>query len=238
MAVPDAEVQVPQERTVSLHLHCLASDATAAAGVDTPLLLFDSPALPEPLTALAGVVAADSDEARIATLLERGAARVFVGDAALADPAVIERLQRFGAGRLGVYARARRMANQWSFDTTSNADFRIVAPSVCEPAWELLRQDGSVAVTHAHQWIERLVRRGARMVLVQADVCDDADLNLCAGLVERYADAVCFAPADDDSPRLDEWVRYGRVQRIALPPALYRRREALLCPADGAQEVA
>lgn len=222
---------------MNLHLHCLASDPHEAAGFDAPLV-FDAPGLPASLAGLAGVVVVHGDEARIAALLERGAARVFVGDAALADPAVIARLQRFGAARLGVYARARRMVNHWSFDTTSNADFRIVAPSVCEPAWEVLRGDGSVAATHAHHWIERMARRGARMVLLQADIRDDADLNLCAGLVEHFGDAVCFAPADDANPRLDEWVRYGQVRRIALPPHLYRRREALLAPADGAREAA
>jgi len=222
---------------VKLQLHCLTHDPTEAAGIEAPLL-FDSPALPAALAGLAGVVVAHGDEARVAALLERGAARVFVGDAALADPAVIARLQAFGAARLGVYARARRMVNQWSFDTHSNADFRVVAPSVCEPAWELLRSDATVAVAHAHHWIEQMVRRGARMVLLQADIRDDADLNLCAGLVERFGDAVCFAPASDDKPPLDEWVRYGQVRRIALPPALYQRRDALLAPAGAAQEAA
>lgn len=222
---------------MNVHLHCLAADPHEAAGLDAPLI-FDSPGLPASLSGLAGVVVAHGDEARIAALLERGAARVFVGDAAQVDPAVLSRLQRFGAARLGVYARARRMVNQWSFDTTSNADFRIVAPSVCEPAWEVLRSDGSVAATHAHHWIEQMGWRGARMVLLQADIRDDADLNLCAGLVERFGDAACFAPADDLHPRLDEWVRYGQVRRIALPPALYRRREALLAPSDGVQEAA
>lgn len=219
------------------HLHCLAAAAHEAAGVDAPLV-FDSPGLPASLAGIGGVVVACGDEARVAVLLERGAARVFVGDAVLTDPSVITRLQHFGAARLGVYARARRMVNHWSFDTRSNADFRIVAPSVCEPAWEVLRSDGSVAATHAHHWIDQMGRRGARMVLLQADIHDDADLNLCAGLVERFGDAVCFAPADDRNPRLHDWVRYGRVRRIALPTELYRRREALLAPADGAQEAA
>ena len=222
---------------MNVHLHCLAADENQAAGFGAPLV-FDSPALPASLGGWAGVVAVRGDEARIAALLERGAARVFIGDAALADPAVIERLQRFGAARLGLYMRARRMANQWSFDATSNADFRIVVPSVCEPAWELLRSDGAVGATHAHQWIERTMQRGARLVLMQVDISDDADLNLCAGLAERLGDTVCFAPADDPAPRLDEWVRYGRVRHIALSPALYRRREALLTPVDGAREAA
>lgn len=220
---------------MNVRLHCLAADPDDAAGIDAPLL-FDSPALPVSLAALAGVVVARGDEARITALLERGAARVFVGDAALADPAVITRLQRFGPGRVGLYARARRMANDWSFDTTSNADFRIVAPSLCEPAWELLRSDGSVGATHAHHWIDRATQRGARLVLLQVDIRDDADLNLCAGLVERLGGAMCFMPADDHDPPLDEWVRFGQVRHIALPPELYRRRDALLAPTGGAQE--
>lgn len=237
MAFHDAEVQIPQPHAVNPQLHCLTSDPLAAAGFEAPLI-FDSPDLPASLAGLAGVVVAHGDEARLVALLERGAARVFIGDAALADPTVISRLHRFGAARLGVYARARRMVNHWSFDSTSNADFRIVAPSVCEPAWEVLRSDGSVAATHAHHWLEQMGRRGVRTVLMQADIRDDADLNLCAGLVERFGDAVCFAPADDRNPRLDEWVRYGQVRRIALPPELYRRREALLAPADDTREAA
>lgn len=223
---------------MSPQVHCLVADRADTAAFAAPLVFDTEQPLAAPATCT-GVVAARADEARLAQLLEQGFARVFVGDAALADPEVISRLaRRYGGGRLGVYARVRRMANQWSFDTVSNADFRIVAPSVCEPAWEVLRSSGEVGATHAHHWLERMARRGAHMVLLHTDLHDDADLNLCAGLVELFGDAVCFAPADDENPRLDEWVRYGQVRRIALPPALYRRREALLAAPDGVQEAA
>lgn len=219
-------------------LHGLAADRAEAAAFDKPLVFDADPPIVSP-SAATGVVAVQADEARLVELLEQGAARVFIGDAVLADPDVIDRLaRRYGGSRLGVYARVRRMANHWSFDTVSNADFRIVSPSVCEPAWEVLHSSGEVGITQAQHWLERMARRGAHMVLVQADVRDDSDLNLCAGLVELFGDAVCFAPADDENPRLDEWVRYGQVRRIALPLALYRRREALLTPTDDVQEAA
>lgn len=219
------------------HLCCLAADLNDAREFDAALV-FDSavPAAAHPR--LAGVVLAKGSETRAVTLLEQGANRVYVGDAALLDGGVITRLsQRFGGARVGVYVSARRLANHWSFETVSNADFKVVTPSTCEPAWEVLRSDGSASAARAHRWIDQMVQRGAQSALLQVDIRDDADLNLCAGLVESLGERVCFAPATDNEPRLYDWVRYGQARRIALPPSLFRRREALLMP-DDAQEPA
>lgn len=221
---------------MSARLHCLL-DSPRQAHDHLDALAFDAPGTASVAARLAGVLLGTGGEERAARLLESGVARVFVGDAALTDPGVLGRLaRRFGAGRVGFYALARRASNQWAFEPVSNADFKVVAPSVGEPAWEVLRHDGSLAGPTAHRGVEQMLRHGVRQAVVQVDIRDDADLNLCAGLVEMLGDDVCFAPAQDEAPRLDEWVRFGHVRRIALAPALYRRREALLTPADDAQD--
>ncbi len=216
-------------------VHCLAAHAREAREFGAALV-FDAATDPPDAGPARGVVLAHGGEARAATLLEQGVTQVFVGDAALVDASVMTRLvARFGGARVGVYARLRRLANHWSFETVSNADFKVVTPSTCEPDWEILRSDGSVGAPRASRWLAQMVQGGAQALLVQVDIRDDADLNLCAGLVETFGDRICVAPADDDAPRLDEWVRYGQVRRIALPPALFKNRDALLAPAGEAQ---
>ena len=73
------------------------------------------------------------------------------------------------------------MAVSWSFDTVSNADFRVVTPSLCEPGWEIVRADGSATGIRVDWWLGEMKKRGIATVLVQVDVLDDTDLNLCAG---------------------------------------------------------
>jgi len=63
---------------------------------------------------------------------------------------------------------------------------------------------------------------------VQVDVLDDTDLNLCAGLVEDLGEGFWIAPGGQFEPALADWVRYGKVTRIALSPALFERRAVLL----------
>ena len=181
------------------------------------------------LATLAGVVLATQGEARAAALLEAGAARVFVGGAALADCGVVERLAaRFGTARVGVYVAARRMEVGWSFETVSNADFKVVTPSLCEPCWEILRADGSRSGTQVHWWLGEMIKRGASAALVRVDLRDDADLNLCAGLVEDLGARLWLGPLDDTAPALADWVAYGKLARIVLPPALFALRDGLL----------
>lgn len=217
-------------------LCCLAPTPDETEGSEAPLV-FDAPGLEAQLAGLAGVVLATGSEARAAALLEAGAARVYLGEAALLDSGAVERLVgRFGGERLGVYVPARRMAVNWSFETVSNADFKVVAPSLCEPAWEILRADGAGSGTLAGWWIGEMALRGVHSVLVQADIGDD-ELNLCAELVEKLGERVCFAPAQGSRPALADWVAYGQVKSIALPPALYRERETLL-PAAPLEEAA
>lgn len=218
-------------------LTCLAASVDDAGRFGRPLV-FGSSIPAASIDRLAGVVLPHQPESRAQVLLERGAPCVFVGDAALADRGLVGRLAgRYGGERVGVFVPARRMANQWSFETTSNADFKVVAPSCCEAAWEVLRADGSGSGLSAQRWVDAMVGAGARSALVQVDIEDDTDLNLCAGLVETLGERVCLTPARQTAPALDDWIRFGQARWIALAPPLYLRRRALLAPRD-AEEAA
>ena len=104
----------------------------------------------------------DGDGAHARALLLAGAPCVFIGEAALRDSALVEALvAEFGSKRIGLYVPVRRMQVNWSMDAVSNADFRVMTPSVCEPCWEILRADGSRSGTHAGWWIGEMFRLGA-----------------------------------------------------------------------------
>lgn len=196
----------------------------ARAGEDPidAAFLFDAanidPALP------ATIVLPSGPAQRAEALLAAGAACVLMGEAALLDSTLIGRLAaRHGSHRVGVYAPARRLESHWSFDTTSNADFRVVTPSVCEPAWEVLRADGSGTGALVGWWLAEMCKRGASLALVRADIRDDADLNICAGLVEDLGDHLWLGPLTDMEPKLDEWTAYGRLGQIVLPRESFSR---------------
>lgn len=215
---------------MTLALHCLATNVDDALRFDSALVC-DSAMPLATLSRLHAIWLPHQSAARARALLERGARRVLLGDAALADRAGVAQLAAdFGGDRVGLYVRARRMANQWSFETSSNADFKTVTPSVCEPTWEVLRSDGTAGARSAHRWIASMDAMGLRSALVEVDIDDDADLNLCAGLVELMGERVCFAPATQAAPALHDWVQYGQARAIALPPRVYARRRALLAP--------
>jgi hypothetical protein len=218
-------------------ISCLSDNVDEVERFERPLV-FGSAIAPSAIGRLGGVVLPHQPASRAEVLLERGAARVFVGEAALADRGLVARLAtRYGGERVGVYVAASRMANQWSFETTSNADFKVVTPSCCEPAWDVLRADGSGTGLSVQRWVAAMVEAGARSALVQVDIEDDTDLNLCAGLVETLGEHVCLTPARQKEPVLDDWVRYGQARWIALAPPLYLRRRALMVPRS-AQEMA
>ena len=132
---------------------------------------------------------------------------------------MVDRLvARHGAERIGIYAPLRRQAVSWSFDTVSNADFRVVTPSFCEPSWEVLRADGSGTGTLAAWWLKAMRELGAGSLLVRADITDDTDLNLCATLVEEFGAALWLGPLQGKIPSLADWVRYGQLRQLALRP--------------------
>ena len=113
------------------------------ADIEPDDFVFDAPGVEAVAALCAGIVLASGDEQRAATLIAAGADCVFLGEAALLDSCVVDRLvTAHGMERVGIYAPLRRQTVSWSFETVSNADFKTVAPSHCEPAWEVLRADG------------------------------------------------------------------------------------------------
>jgi hypothetical protein len=192
--------------------------------VDAGDLLIDAPGVESLASFSAGVVLETGDEARAATLLASGASVVFLGEAALRDSTIIERLATaYGSDSVGIYAPARRQAVSWSFETASNADFKTVAPSVCEPAWEVLKADGAATGTLLPWWLSAMRDLGATQFLVRADIRDDTDLNICAGLVETFGDQLWLGPLKDAAPQLDDWIAYGQCRQLVLPPDLFAR---------------
>jgi len=39
-------------------------------------------------------------------------------------------------------------------------------------------------------------------------------------------------PRTHDTPPLADWIAFGQVRQLALPPDLYQRRDEWQCPAD------
>jgi len=171
-------------------------------------------------TALRGIVLPGQNENRARGLLEMEVPTVFLGEAALQDSELVERLARqYGRERIGVYLPVRRMEVSWHLETESNADFKTFSPSHCEPAWEILLADGSRTGTLAAWWLQAMFERGAGSAMIRADILDDTDLNLCAGLTELHADRLWFAPLTAGANRYADWLRWGKVARLAVPVA-------------------
>jgi hypothetical protein len=207
------------------HLRQFADADAATIGADD--LVFDAPGVEAIADACAGIVLADGDEARAATLLNIGAPRVFLGEAALRDSTIVGRLvAAHGGERIGIYAPAQRQSVSWSFETVSNADFRTVTPSHCEPAWEVLLADGTPTGTLLAWWLGALRDLGASQFLVSVAVNDDTDLNLCADLVERYGDAFWLAPLAGAAVPTSDCVRYGQARQLALADGMTVELEA------------
>lgn len=185
----------------------------------------EPPALAMPVTVcrLGEMLPPEGGEAGIRAILDAGARQVFIGEDALLDAALVEKLAaEYGSGRIGLHVPVRRMQVSWNMDSVSNADFAVMAPSVCEPCWEILRADGTRSGTHAAWWIGEMFGLGACAALVQVDIGDDADLNILAGLTERWGERLWLAPLNDANPDLEAWVHLGGAARLALPEAIYQ----------------
>lgn len=219
---------------MSVQFCCLARNLGEVAPV-VPTFLHYTPRLTSipHAVARAHVVLNAESEATATSLLNAGASRVFVGEAALLDDGVVPRLiQRFGAPRIGLHVPVQRQAVSWSFETESNADFRVVTPSLCEPTWEVNKADGAPSGIRANMWIDDMLQRGVQSILLRADIYDDTDLNLCAGMVEALGTKLWIAPLNDPAPAIADWIRYGQATQLALPAALYHRRHELLPRTD------
>ena len=177
----------------------------------------------------AQVLLAGESELVATALLNAGARKVFLGEIALFDSTVVTRLvHQFGTERIGLQVPVQRQSVSWSFETESNEDFNVVTPSLCDPVWEVLKANGETSGVRAAGWIDAMLHHGVSTVLLRADISDDADLNLCAGLVESLANRLWVAPLNDLHPPIADWVAFGQVRQLALPAALYHRRHALV----------
>lgn len=215
---------------MSISFCCLAETFDPAREAQ---FLVDGPGVDGCVGQCAAVILPAGDETRAEVLLAGGARQVLIGEAALLDNGIIERLvAKYGKERIGLAVPVRDLVVDWAFETVSNADFKVVTPSICEPTWEVLRADGSGTGTHAEWWIGQMVERGAHTVLLLADIESDSDLNLCAGLVEKLGAQLWVAPRTIEAPPLTDWIAFGQVRQLALPPELYQRRETWQCPAN------
>ena len=207
---------------------------TLPTGDCAPAFLFDHNAIPANPQRIEGIVAPERGKDALRHLLLAGAPRVYVGEAALLDGSLVEALAaEFGSERIGLYLPLRRMQVSWSMDTASNADFRVMTPSVCEPCWEILKADGSRSGTHAAWWLGEMFARGASCALLRVDMTDDADLNILAGLGERWGERLWLAPLADPAPNFGAWVELGGVRRLAAPEGLLQNDPYLAALASG-----
>ncbi len=176
----------------------------------------DGDAIPAALQGLI-IVLERSSEMRARELLECGAARVLLADAAMLDSTVVSRLsQEYGTHRIGVSILAAKRHIFWSLDTISNADFRCLTPSAGKAGWEIVMSDGTATGTDAEWWLGQMFSLGASMALIRADIQDE-DLNLCAGLMESYGNKLWFSPWQHPDADLEPWVRYGQIRQLLLP---------------------
>ena len=139
---------------------------------------------------------------------------VLLGDAAMRDGTLVAALSaELGEGRIGVWVPVRRMSVSWSLDSECNVDFRCIAPSRVTPAWEILSSSGQGTGTDAAWWAGQMLERGAAMALMAVDM-DDAGLNICAGLMERFASRLWFTPLHNLDADLEPWVEYGHAANL------------------------
>jgi len=83
-------------------------------------------------------------------------------------------------------------------------------------------------VVLAGWWLKAMQDLGAMGMLVRAEVCDDTDLNILAGLSEEFGDLLWVAPLNGMHLPLADWVVYGHGRRLALPDEIHARRAELL----------
>ena len=172
------------------------------------------------------------EAAAAAELLGRGASIVFVADTPdRVDECVARLSAQAGAFRVGVLVEAAPMEVRWRLECESNADFKTMAPSMPEPCWEVMSPGGLRTGLRADHWLRTLFARGATAAVVEADLSEarDADLNVCACLVEEFGDRLWLAPSGPDPCDLQPWMRFGQARRFVLAPEWQR---ALLAERD------
>lgn len=189
----------------------------AAAAIEQPLFMFDQGETPPFLPKL-NLVLERGGLGQARARLAAGVHRVLLADAALRDASVMRSaLAEFGAGRVGAWLPAKRMAVSWALDSQSNGDFKCMVPCNPQARWEVLGSDRQPTGTPAEGWIEQLVQMGVSTLLVSVDMNDERDLDLCAGLIERFGDRLWFSPLDATDADVASWVEFGQVRQLVLP---------------------
>ena len=178
--------------------------------------MFDRGDIPTRLSNV-GVVLESGGLAQARARLAAGARQVLLADSALRDSAVMRSaVAEFGADRVGAWLPLKRMEVGWSLDSQSNGDFKCMVPSNPQARWEVLTSDMQRTGAEAGGWIEQLARLGVTTVLLSVDMHDERDLDLCAGLMERFAERLWFSPLTAASADLASWVEFGQVRRLVL----------------------
>ncbi|WP_298830576.1 hypothetical protein [uncultured Piscinibacter sp.] len=204
--------------------------ASSASSPAQPLFMLDragAPSAAPHATLVLGKGGLGPARARLRT----GSRQVLLADAALGDVSVFSAaIVEFGAARIGAWLPARRMAVSWALDAQSNGDFRCMVPSHPEARWELLSSDRQGTGIEVGGRIEKLVQLGVTTILVSVDIQDDRDLDLCAGLMERFGQRLWFSALDAPDADFAPWVEFGQVRRLVLPdtPAAGGLAERLL----------
>jgi hypothetical protein len=188
-----------------------------AATSEQPQFMFDRGEISTRLANLS-VVLERGGVARAGACVTAGAHRVLLTDAVLRDASVMRSaLAEFGGARIGAWLPVRRMAVSWALDSQSNGDFKCMVPCNPQARWEVLGSDRQPTGTPAERWIEQLVQMGVAMLLVSVDMHDERDLDLCAGLIERFGDRLWFSPLDATDADVASWVEFGQVRQLVLP---------------------
>ena len=178
--------------------------------------MFDRGDIPTRLSNV-GVVLESGGLAQARARLAAGARQVLLADSALRDSAVMRSaVAEFGADRVGAWLPLKRMEVGWSLDSQSNGDFKCMVPSNPQARWEVLTSDMQRTGTEAGRRIEQLSRLGVTTIVISVDMHDDRDLDLCAGLLERFAERLWFSPLTALGADLASWVEFGQVRRLVL----------------------
>ncbi len=189
----------------------------AAGSLEQPQFMFDRGEPAAPLQNVS-LVLPSTDLSVMRARLAAGARQVLLADGTLRDMALIQSaVAEFGGTRVGAWLPLRRMEVCWALDSHSNGDFKCMVPSNPQARWEVLSVDRQRTGTEAGGWIDRLARSGVKTVLVSVDMQDDRDLDLCAGLMERFGDLLWFSPLDETTADFASWVEFGQVSRLVLP---------------------
>jgi hypothetical protein len=72
-----------------------------------------------------------------------------------------------------------------------------------------------------------MFRLGATDALIRADIEDDADLNILAGLTERWGERLWLAPLTDPAPDFSAWVELGGARQLAASEAVIQNSSYL-----------